>query len=156
MSSNDPPELLEVGRIVRVHGLRGEVVVDLTSNVEERLAKGAQLFTDPDGASSITIVSAKPHQGRWLVRLDGVGDRNAAEAVGRPRLYGAPVDDPYSSQLLAAPRRLFLGRLPMTIFYVYGAGSEAQLEEIEQRELDWLLESWRSYRSICFPDGDAG
>lgn len=94
MSSNDPPELLEVGRIVRVHGLRGEVVVDLTSNVEERLAKGAQLFTDPDGASSITIVSAKPHQGRWLVRLDGVGDRNAAEAVGRPRLYGAPVDDP--------------------------------------------------------------
>ena len=35
--------LLEVGRVVKPHGLRGDVVVELVTNREERVAAGAVL-----------------------------------------------------------------------------------------------------------------
>lgn len=94
MNSNDPLTLLEVGRIVRVHGLRGDLVVDLTSNVDGRLDPGTTMFIDPDGSSSMTVASARAHQDRWLVRFEGVSTRELAEAVGRPTLFAEPVDDP--------------------------------------------------------------
>lgn len=93
-SATDPPVLLEVGRIVRVHGLRGELVVDLTTNVDGRLAAGTSIFTDPAGTTSLEIVASRPHQHRWLIQVDGISDRSQAEALGRPTLYAEPVDDP--------------------------------------------------------------
>ena len=92
---NGPPTLLEVGRITRVHGLRGEVTVDLTSNVEGRLAAGSVLHTGPDETSPhLTIESSRCHQDKWLVRFAGATTRETAELLGRPRLYAAPIDDP--------------------------------------------------------------
>ena len=45
--------LLVVGQIVRPHGIRGEVVVDVrTDEPEERFAPGSVLVTDP-GASGV-------------------------------------------------------------------------------------------------------
>jgi len=35
--------LLEVGRIIKPHGIRGEVIVDLVSNRPERLDPGSVL-----------------------------------------------------------------------------------------------------------------
>ena len=86
--------LLEIGRIVRVHGLNGEVVVDLTTNVDQRLAPGTLLYTDAEGVGSLLVETSRPHQHRWLVRFASVADRSAAEALGRPALYAEPVDDP--------------------------------------------------------------
>ena len=82
---------LEIGRVNKVHGLRGEVVVALSSNVDERLAAGATLYTD---ATSLTIERSRRHQEKWLVQFVGVSTREAAEALGRPTLYGDPLDDP--------------------------------------------------------------
>ena len=82
---------LEIGRVNKVHGLRGEVLVALTSNVEERLASGATVFTD---STSLTVDRSRPHQGKWIVQFTGVSTREAAEALGRPTLYGDPLDDP--------------------------------------------------------------
>jgi len=39
---------LAVGRIDRAHGLRGELVVTLTTNRHERLDAGARLYTDDE------------------------------------------------------------------------------------------------------------
>lgn len=39
------PDRLEVGRIVRPHGLAGQVVVELVTNRLERVAPGASLST---------------------------------------------------------------------------------------------------------------
>lgn len=70
--------MLEVGRIVKAHGIRGEVVVDLTSNrPDERLAPGSVLSSD---RGDLKVVSATPHQGRWIVTFAGLPDRNAAES----------------------------------------------------------------------------
>jgi 16S rRNA processing protein RimM len=69
---------LEVGRIGRAHGLRGEVGVTLGSDRVERLDAGSVLFAD---GRELVVVSARPHAGRWLVRFHGIDDRTAAEAL---------------------------------------------------------------------------
>jgi 16S rRNA processing protein RimM len=69
---------LDIGRVVKPHGLTGEVVVELWTNVAGRLSSGAR-FTTGDG--ELVVESARPHQGRYLVRFGGVADRSAAEAL---------------------------------------------------------------------------
>ena len=77
-------DLLEVGRIVKVHGLRGEVLVELFSDFPDRLAPGSVL-TRSDGGE-LVVASSRLHQGRWLVQFEGVAGREGAEALGRASL----------------------------------------------------------------------
>jgi len=79
---------MEVGRVVKPHGLRVEVVVELrTDRPEVRFAAGAAVWLDGVEA---TVTDARPHQGRWLVRFDAAPGREAAEAL-RGRIVTAPV-----------------------------------------------------------------
>ncbi|MCA5893253.1 ribosome maturation factor RimM [Isoptericola sp. NEAU-Y5] len=73
---------LVVARIGRAHGLRGEVGLDLRTDVpEERLVTGAVLRTEPPSAGPLTITGTRVHQGRWLVTFAEASDRSAAEAL---------------------------------------------------------------------------
>lgn len=83
--------LLEIGRISKPHGLRGEVVVDLTTDREERLRPGAVLDSD-DGP--LTVATARRHQHRWIVALEGVTSREAAEPLRGVVLRAEALDDP--------------------------------------------------------------
>ena len=79
--------LLEVGRIIKAHGIRGEVIVDLVSNrPDQRLAVGSVLSSD---RGDLEVLTATPHQGRWIVAFVGIPDRNAAETY-RGTLLSAP------------------------------------------------------------------
>ncbi|MGQ0575403.1 MAG: ribosome maturation factor RimM [Pseudonocardia sp.] len=78
-----------VGVVVRVHGLRGEVVVDLhTDSPDERFAVGARLdaHRDATAPTTLTVEAARPHSGRLLVRFVEAPDRTAAEALRGTRL----------------------------------------------------------------------
>lgn len=83
--------LLEVGRVAKAHGLRGEVIVALSTDRTERLDPGTVLFCD-DG--ELTVVTAQPHQRRWIVQFAGVESREAAEALHGLVLRAEPLDDP--------------------------------------------------------------
>jgi 16S rRNA processing protein RimM len=83
-------ERLVVGRIGRAHGLRGEVAVRFSSNRPERAQVGAVLFA---GDRELVVATSRPHQGRVLVRFDGVDDRTAAEALQGLELTAAPFAD---------------------------------------------------------------
>jgi 16S rRNA processing protein RimM len=83
--------LLEVGRVAKPHGLRGEVVVALTTNRPERVAKGTVLHTDQ---GPLTITASRPHQNRYIVRFAGVDSREAADAIHGLVLSAEPLDDP--------------------------------------------------------------
>ena len=87
----DGPALLEVGRIDKPHGVRGEVVVSLITHRTERLAPGAELQTN---RGAITVESSRPHQHRHLVRFDRIPDREAADAWRGVALSAPPIDDP--------------------------------------------------------------
>ena len=72
------PERLVVGRIAKAHGISGEVAIDVLSDAPDRFAVGARVFV---GDRSLTVATARAHQGRLLVRFDGVSDRTEAEAL---------------------------------------------------------------------------
>lgn len=84
-------ELLEIGSIAKAHGLRGEVIVRLTTDRIERLEPGSVLDTD---RGPLTVVEAAPHQRRWRVSFAGVETREAADALRGVVLRAAPLDDP--------------------------------------------------------------
>lgn len=78
---------LVVGRVVKSHGIRGELVVEVrTDSPEERFAPGTRLIgrlgrghaaTDRD----VTVDAARNHSGRLLVHLAGVTDRDTADGL---------------------------------------------------------------------------
>lgn len=88
--AGDAQPLLEVGRIVRPHGLTGEVVVSFASNRAERSAPGSVLEA---ASRSLTVVHARPHQRRHLVRFAEVIGRVEAEALRGAALRAPALDD---------------------------------------------------------------
>ena len=68
-----------VGRIVRPHGVRGEVGVLVLSEVEGRFAPGETVLLD-DGRE-LTVHTSKIYRGGLLVTFDGVEDRETAAAL---------------------------------------------------------------------------
>jgi len=80
---------VEVGHVIKPHGLRGEVAVHLSSDVIDRLAAGTAVWVD--GVAS-RVATARPHQGRPLVRFEHVHDRTAAELLRGALIEAAPID----------------------------------------------------------------
>jgi 16S rRNA processing protein RimM len=93
-------ELL-VGRVVKAHGITGEVVVEAhTDDPAARFAAGNTLRAKQSRGSadgkgherSYVVAAMRDHGGRLLVRLDGVDDRDAADAL-RGSLFVVDSDD---------------------------------------------------------------
>ncbi|KUH98302.1 ribosome maturation factor RimM [Mycolicibacterium acapulense] len=76
---------LVVGRVAKAHGIAGEVVVDVrTDDPDARFAAGTSLRGRPAKGGperEYRIESVREHGGRLLVRFDGIGNRNAADAL---------------------------------------------------------------------------
>jgi len=84
-----------IGEIVKPHGIRGELSVASHACSPSFFAPGAALGLRRPGKPGdseaqappirpvrwVTVLSSRPHQGRVLVTLDGVGDRDAAEKL---------------------------------------------------------------------------
>lgn len=102
---------LVVGRVVKAHGVTGEIAVDVrTDDPEGRFVAGAVLRGRPSRGGAereFVIESVRAHGDRMLMRLQGVGDRDAADAL-RGTLFLVdsaelpPIEDPdefYDHQL---------------------------------------------------------
>ena len=74
----DEPTVV-VGRITRAHGVRGEVAVVVISEVPGRFRDGATVWTE--AGQALTVSESRSHGDRLLVRFEGVGDREAADAL---------------------------------------------------------------------------
>lgn len=91
--------LLEIGRVARPHGLKGDVVVELVTDRTERLAPGAVLEA---GGVELTVAGSRrlgsraPTAGHetYLVRFGGVGSRDDAERLRGLVLRAAPLAVP--------------------------------------------------------------
>ena len=112
---------LVVGRVVKAHGITGEVVVDVrTDDPWGRFAAGTSLRARARDKTERTYVvsSMREHGARLLVRLDGVESRDAADAL-RGGLFIVDtaelpaIDDPdefYDHQLEGLRVRTVTGR----------------------------------------------
>jgi 16S rRNA processing protein RimM len=86
-----PAPLLEIGRIGKPHALAGQVLVRLTTNVEDRLTPGTVVTTEGRAPRQLTVVAARPHQQRWIVTFEGVDTREAAEALTGVAILAEPL-----------------------------------------------------------------
>jgi 16S rRNA processing protein RimM len=95
LSAPTPPDgLLEVGRIGKPHGVRGDLFISLTSDVASRHAVGATFtIVESAGHRTLTIATVRPQQDRFVVHFEGVDDRNDAEKLTNKFLYAEPVEN---------------------------------------------------------------
>lgn len=94
----EPAERVLVGRVLRPHGVQGELLVEPLSDLPERLEAGSELAVtgeDPDRPpaprspaaaaspppATVVVAASRPHRGAVLVRFEGIGDRDAAAAL---------------------------------------------------------------------------
>jgi 16S rRNA processing protein RimM len=82
---------LEVGLVIKPHGVRGEVVVEPSTHDPGRFEPGSRLISRGTG---YTVASSRPQGSRLLVRFEGIEDRNAAEGLRGARLVAAAGDPP--------------------------------------------------------------
>lgn len=90
-----PPVLLEVGRILKPHGLKGHVVVELWSNRGERVEVGSALQCSGRRLDvvSASLLPGRPSGSRWLVAFAGVCSVEHAEALRGELLLAEPIRD---------------------------------------------------------------
>ncbi|WP_130839337.1 ribosome maturation factor RimM [Corynebacterium neomassiliense] len=111
---------LQIGRVIKPHGVRGELVVDpTTDDPSHRFAVGTVLTGRQGGAGragrevSLTVRSVRPHQNRLLVTVEEITDRTAAESLRGLRFFAPPVfdgdDDAYYDHELEGLRVLNCG-----------------------------------------------
>lgn len=84
-------DAIEVGRVARAHGVRGELVIDVRAAHVRDWESASALWLGEE-ADPRPIAGVRFHRGRWILRLAGVDDRNAAEALAglRVRVTAAP------------------------------------------------------------------
>lgn len=88
----DGSTLLEVGRITKAHGLRGEVIVLLSSDRRERVSVGSRLHSDR--GTELVVTASRRHHDRWIVQFEGSSSREDADALRGTVLSAAPLEDP--------------------------------------------------------------
>lgn len=81
--SNDikSEQMIIVGEITGAHGIRGQVKVEsLTDFPETRFAVGAELYLEAQ-RRTVRVLAASQHKGLYLLTLDGIADRDAAQSL---------------------------------------------------------------------------
>lgn len=142
---------LVVGRVAKSHGIRGELVVEVrTDEPEDRFAVGTVLRgrrPRDERTQTYTVEAARDHSGRLLLRLAGVDDRSAADAL-RGVLFVIdsaelePSDDPdefYDHELEGLSVRLADGTVVGTVIEVLHSGAGELLSVRRVNETDGEL-----------------
>ena len=79
-------EYLETAQIVSVHGLKGEVRVNLWCDDAE-FFESFDVFYAGDEKKEMRVLSARPHKNIMIVKFEGVDSPEAAEALRGTVLY---------------------------------------------------------------------
>lgn len=79
---------LQVARIGKPHGIRGEVTVQvLTDAPEDRFVPGTGFLVEPASAGPLTVSSARWNKDILLLGFEEVADRNTAETLRGAKLF---------------------------------------------------------------------
>lgn len=94
-------EYLEAGKIVRAHGVRGELAVEPWADSAEFLLQVKRFWFD-EGRTDAGLKNSRVHKGRLLVTLVGVDTVEKADALRGKVLYL------YRGDVALEPGQLFL------------------------------------------------
>ncbi len=88
-------ELL-IGRVMKSHGIRGEVSVQPTTDAPQlRFAVGNVLHGKQNKKQHIlTIKAVRAHKDRLLIQFEEIADRTAADSLRGTQFFASPLQDP--------------------------------------------------------------
>ncbi|MBR1778763.1 MAG: 16S rRNA processing protein RimM [Alphaproteobacteria bacterium] len=137
--SGECENLVCVGVITTAHGVRGLVKVkSFTQNAADFAAFGA--LSDASAKRSFNVQIVGSNKDLFLVQIDGVTDRNAAEAlrgtelfVARSQLPETAQDEFYYADLIGMTARTPDGKVLGTVkaMYNFGAGDMLEINGVE-------------------------
>jgi len=156
---------LAIGRILRPHGIGGELRVKLITDYPERLGQHAHFYlASPDSPGAVRcypVEKLRQHRGVLLLKLGGCDDRNAADEL-RGMLVQIPIEEAvpleegeyYYFQLIGVRVEMesgeWLGQVVQVletgandVYIVRGPWGEVLLPAIEEVVLELDLESKR-------------
>jgi 16S rRNA processing protein RimM len=131
-----------LGRITGAQGIKGEV--KLQSFTADPLDIASYGPLDASNGLRLTIKSVKPYKNMLLARIDGVEDRNGAEAlrgvelmIDRDRLPEADDDEIYHADLIGLSAHDTAGHLVGTVVAVldFGAGELLELKPADGKTI---------------------
>jgi 16S rRNA processing protein RimM len=95
-----------VAKVVKAHGIQGEVVVDLLSDVDRRMEETSEfLLTEGDNiVRQLKVEGWRLFHDRYAVKFEGIDDRTAAEQL-RGKYLAVPEDQ--------------IGSLPEDHFFIH-------------------------------------
>jgi 16S rRNA processing protein RimM len=128
------PRYLLVGRVLKPHGIRGEIRVEIITAYPERLIQHTVFYLahphSPDVVERYAVESARFHKDIALLKLTGCPDRNAAEQlrdmwVQIPAEEAAPLEEGefYLFQLIGAQVETETGELLGCVVEVIETGA---------------------------------
>lgn len=84
-----------IGRVIKSHGIKGEVVVESTTDDPDiRYALGEVLHGKQGSKEhELTIDAVRVHQGRLLIKFEEIPDRTVADSLRGTKFWAAPLED---------------------------------------------------------------
>lgn len=146
-------ERVVVGRIVRAHGVRGDLLVAPTGDDPDRFARGQKLYLGLYEPDSLTVRQRYDAQGFYRIHFEEVPDRNEAEELVGRTLYQDPSALPelpagafYHFQLVGLAVKRADGRTLGTLTQVHEAPA-SDLYEVRAPEGDreWMIPARREF-----------
>ena len=131
-----------IGRIVKAHGIKGEVCVEFYADSPSILSDTVWLDLPGQPPRAYEVLTARHHHGRLLLTLATVPDRSAAEL-----LRGIDVLIPRERLPALAPGEIYLADLPG--FSVILAQTGETIGQLAAVDLSSGQEIWR----IVTPQG---
>lgn len=131
-----------VGKVVGAHGVRGQVKLKSFTQEPADVAAYGPLFDEAGKRRFKVALSGTPKDGVFVARLDGVDDRNAAEALKGAKLYAlrAALPEPeeeefYYADLIGLRAETDDGELfgTVTAVHDFGAGDVLELRKADGR-----------------------
>ena len=154
------PRYLVIGRVARPWGTRGEVKVEIMTDFPDRFVLLRKVYLGAE-AVPFALEGFRPHKGAALLKLEGCGDRTAAEKL-RGQLVQIPIeeavplgqDEYYEYQILGldvwTAKEVYLGTVGEIIatgsndvYVVRGEGREILIPAIENVVLEINLAQGR-------------
>ncbi len=84
-----PENLLLIGKVVRPHGIRGELKIESYSESPSTFSKGRRLYfyTREGELEEKELISVRPHKKFFLIKVKDINDRNKAEEYRNVKIY---------------------------------------------------------------------
>ena len=143
MTTQPEPDL-RIGRVLKAHGVRGAVRIELLTDFPDRFAPGREVDV---GGRGLRVARSEGQDGSLLVTFDGIDDRTAAEP-----LAGAYCTVPLGeARALPADRYYHFQLVGLTVFDARRARELGRVAEVLTYPANDVLRVTEGNREVLIP-----